>query len=137
MIIFIFIISWSYTNYNFSVLFYRLLSNSDVLIFFYRNYDKYFIKALKVRRLISDDFKTVFNSGVNVLLTPVTLTDAPLFSWFSNQDNRTRCEEQDIFTTPVNMAGGSHKHNHVVNSQYYLSMASRSWLINFLIKSVL
>jgi len=81
----------------------RILAGNFFLL--KRNYDKYFIKALKVRRLISDDFKTVFNSGVNVLLTPVTLTDAPLFSWFSNQDNRTRCEEQDIFTTPVNMAG--------------------------------
>jgi len=70
-----------------------------------RNYQKYYIKAQKVRRLISDDFRQVFNSGVNVLLTPTVLGDAPRFSWFSKADNRTRTQEQDVFTQPVNMAG--------------------------------
>jgi len=33
------------------------------------------------------------------------LGDAPRFSWFSKADNRTRTQEQDVFTQPVNMAG--------------------------------
>ena len=70
-----------------------------------RNYQKYYIKAQKVRRLISDDFWQVFNAGVDVLLTPTVLGDAPRFSWFSKADNRTRTQEQDVFTQPVNMAG--------------------------------
>jgi len=70
-----------------------------------RNYQKYYIKAQKVRRLIADDFRHVFNAGVDVLLTPTVLGDAPRFSWFSKADNRTRTQEQDVFTQPVNMAG--------------------------------
>ncbi|KAH9525219.1 Glu-AdT subunit A [Bulinus truncatus] len=81
----------------------RILAGNYFLL--KKNYTKYFIKAQKVRRLISDDFKSVFSSGVDVLLTPTTLTEAPLFSWFTKEDNRTRSEEQDIFTTTANMAG--------------------------------
>lgn len=71
----------------------------------FRNYDRYFKKALRVRRLISDDFLNVYASGIDVLLTPTTLTVAPPYSWFSKADNRTRTAEQDVFTQPVNMAG--------------------------------
>ncbi|XP_021380008.1 glutamyl-tRNA(Gln) amidotransferase subunit A, mitochondrial-like isoform X1 [Mizuhopecten yessoensis] len=70
-----------------------------------RNYEQYFLKAQRVRRLIKDDFTRVFDEGVNVLLTPTTLTDAPRYDWFTAADNRTRNEEQDIFTQPINMAG--------------------------------
>jgi len=70
-----------------------------------RNYEKYYIKAQKVRRLIANDFRQVFDAGVDVLLTPTVLGDAPRFSWFSKADNRTRTQEQDVFTQPVNMAG--------------------------------
>ena len=70
-----------------------------------KNYDDYFVKAQKVRRLISDDFRKVFSSGVDVLLTPTTLTEAPTYKWFTESDNRSRAEEQDVFTQPVNMAG--------------------------------
>ena len=58
-----------------------------------------------MRRLIADDFRQVFDAGVDVLLTPTVLGDAPRFSWFSKADNRTRTQEQDVFTQPVNMAG--------------------------------
>lgn len=73
--------------------------------YFCRNYEKYFAKALKIRRLISEDFKRVFASGVDVLLTPTTLTTAPTFSSFTQRDNRTNTEEQDVFTQSANMAG--------------------------------
>ncbi|BFZ24643.1 hypothetical protein BsWGS_27681 [Bradybaena similaris] len=81
----------------------RILAGNYFLL--KRNYEKYFVKAQQVRRLISNDFKNIFSKGIDLLLTPTTLTEAPLVSWFSKQDNRTRCEEQDIFTTPANMAG--------------------------------
>ncbi|KAJ8314550.1 hypothetical protein KUTeg_006700 [Tegillarca granosa] len=81
----------------------RILAGNYFLL--KKNYENYFIKAQRVRRLISEDFKTVFNSGVDMLLTPTTLSEAPLHSWFTEFDNRTRTEEQDVYTQPVNMAG--------------------------------
>lgn len=81
----------------------RILAGNYFLL--RQNYENYFAKALKVRRLISEDFKRVFASGVDVLLTPTTLTTAPTFSSFTQRDNRTNTEEQDVFTQSANMAG--------------------------------
>ncbi|XP_056014404.1 glutamyl-tRNA(Gln) amidotransferase subunit A, mitochondrial-like isoform X2 [Ostrea edulis] len=81
----------------------RILAGNFFLL--RRNYDDYFIKAQKVRRLIAEDFRKVFEGGVDILLTPTTLTEAPTYSWFTKEDNRTRAEEQDVFTQPINMAG--------------------------------
>ncbi len=44
-------------------------------------------------------------AGVDLLLTPTVLGDAPWYSEFSQADNRTRTQEQDVFTQPVNLAG--------------------------------
>ncbi|KPI93664.1 Glutamyl-tRNA(Gln) amidotransferase subunit A-like [Papilio xuthus] len=72
-----------------------------------RNYEKYFLKALKLRRLIADDFKNVFNGEncVDILLTPTTLCDAPLYGDFVSKHNRDQCAFQDYCTQPANMAG--------------------------------
>ncbi|XP_072933453.1 glutamyl-tRNA(Gln) amidotransferase subunit A, mitochondrial [Epargyreus clarus] len=72
-----------------------------------RNYEKYFVKALKLRRMISNDFNNVFygTDSVHCLLTPTTLSDAPLYKDFSSKHNRDQCAFQDYCTQPANMAG--------------------------------
>ena len=71
----------------------------------FRNYENHFMQALKLRRLISNDFANVWASGVDVLLTPVTLTEAPRYADFSKKDNREQCATQDYCTQPANLAG--------------------------------
>ena len=65
-------------------------------------YDAYYLKAQKVRTLIKRDFETVFDAGVDAILTPTTpnaafapgeITD-PVAMYLN-----------DIFTVTVNMAG--------------------------------
>ncbi|XP_052607519.1 glutamyl-tRNA(Gln) amidotransferase subunit A, mitochondrial isoform X2 [Peromyscus californicus insignis] len=81
----------------------RILSGNFFLL--KENYENYFIKAQKVRRLIVRDFVNVFDSGVDVLLTPTTLREAVPYLEFIKEDNRTRSAQDDIFTQAVNMAG--------------------------------
>lgn len=73
------------------------------------NYEKYFVKAMKIRRLISDDFDKVFKceekQSVDVLLTPTVLGEAPLYEEFIKLDNRDQCALHDYCTQPANMAG--------------------------------
>ncbi|XP_049534716.1 glutamyl-tRNA(Gln) amidotransferase subunit A, mitochondrial [Anopheles darlingi] len=80
----------------------RILSGNYFLL--RRNYDKYFEKALKVRRLIAEDFVRAFND-VDILLTPTTLSDAPLYKDFIRSNNRDQCAVQDFCTQSANMAG--------------------------------
>lgn len=47
----------------------------------------------------------MWNSGIDILVTPVTLFDAPLFSEFIQNDSRAQSAEQDFCTQPANMAG--------------------------------
>lgn len=75
------------------------------------NYEKYFEKALKVRRLIANDFNRVFDNEksndetVDLILTPTTLSDAPTYQEFIQHSNRDQCAVQDFCTQPANMAG--------------------------------
>ncbi|XP_053144748.1 glutamyl-tRNA(Gln) amidotransferase subunit A, mitochondrial [Hemicordylus capensis] len=81
----------------------RILSGNYFLL--KQNYENYFIKAQKVRRLIANDFTKLFSSGVNVLLTPTTLNQTVPYTEFIKEDNRTRSTQDDIFTQAANMAG--------------------------------
>lgn len=81
----------------------RILTGNYFLLA--ENYDEYFVKAMKVRRLIYEDFERVWNSGVDLLLTPTTLSDAPKYRDFISMDNQTQCSIQDVCTQSANMAG--------------------------------
>lgn len=81
----------------------RILAGNFFLL--KENYDKFYIKALKVRRLIYQDYLNVFSSGVDVLLTPTNISDADTYQQFCKEDNRTRTAQQDIYTQSVNLAG--------------------------------
>ncbi|XP_072911951.1 glutamyl-tRNA(Gln) amidotransferase subunit A, mitochondrial [Hemitrygon akajei] len=81
----------------------RILAGNYFLL--KQNYDDYFVKAQKVRRLIANDFLKVFRSGVDVLLTPTTLSDASTYLQFIKEDNRTRTAQEDVFTQSANLAG--------------------------------
>ena len=80
----------------------RILTGNYFLL--KKQYDKYFLQALKIRRLIMNDFLKCFNE-LDFLLTPVTLTDAPSYSEYIQADNRTQTAKQDHCTQPVNLAG--------------------------------
>lgn len=86
----------------------RILTGNFLLL--RKNYDHYFEKALRVRRLIAEDFLRVFEAQadcdkVDILLTPTTLSDAPHYKDFIAQSNRDQCAVQDYCTQPANMAG--------------------------------
>ncbi|XP_076545253.1 glutamyl-tRNA(Gln) amidotransferase subunit A, mitochondrial [Osmia lignaria lignaria] len=69
------------------------------------NYEPYYMKAMKIRRLISEDFDAAWNSDIDFILTPTTLTEAPKYDEFVLLDNQTQCLIQDYCTQPANMAG--------------------------------
>lgn len=65
-------------------------------------YDAYYVKALKVRRLIAQDFTTAFEA-CDLLLTPTTPSAA--FGLGSNQDDPLTMYLNDVFTVTANLAG--------------------------------
>ncbi|EGC32002.1 hypothetical protein DICPUDRAFT_39055 [Dictyostelium purpureum] len=66
-------------------------------------YDNFYTKAQKIRRLVSDDFKSVFgNQKVDVLITPV----APSPAFKQNQKlDPIHVYINDIMTIPISLAG--------------------------------
>ena len=65
-------------------------------------YDAYYNKALKVRRLIANDFHNAFES-CDVLLTPTTPTAA--FPLGAKTDDPMEMYLADLYTISVNLAG--------------------------------
>lgn len=65
-------------------------------------YDAYYIKAQKVRRLISDDFKKAL-AEVDVIMGPVTPT--PAFGIGEKLANPIEMYLSDIYTIAINLAG--------------------------------
>tara|TARA_B100001093_G_C26778755_1_gene993580 strand:- start:196 stop:1668 length:1473 start_codon:yes stop_codon:yes gene_type:complete len=65
-------------------------------------YDAYYIKAQKVRRLISEDFKKAYEK-CDVLLTPTAPSAA--FAIGENEDDPIKMYLNDVFTVPASLAG--------------------------------
>ncbi len=65
-------------------------------------YDAFYLKALKVRRLIKEDFDKAFKE-VDYILTPTSPT--PAFKIGERADDPIMMYLSDIFTIPVNLAG--------------------------------
>ena len=80
----------------------RILAGNYFLL--KKHYDEYFLQGLKIRRLILNDFLHCWND-VDFLVTPVCLSDAPSYSEYIKEDNRTQTAKQDHCTQPVNLAG--------------------------------
>ncbi len=78
----------------------RILIGTYVLSAGY--YDAYYVKALKVRRRIADDFEQAFQK-VDALLTPTAPSAA--FQLGENADDPVAMYLNDIFTVTVNLAG--------------------------------
>lgn len=86
-------------------------------------YDAYYLKAMKVRTKIKDDFKKAF-SRCDLLLTPTTPT--PAFKIGERVDDPLSMYLSDIFTISANLAGipgisvpcGFTKHNLPIGLQF-------------------
>jgi aspartyl-tRNA(Asn)/glutamyl-tRNA(Gln) amidotransferase subunit A len=79
----------------------RILVGTYVLSAGY--YEAYYKKAQRVRSLIADDFRRVFGSGVDLLLTPTTPT--PAFKAGEKTADPVAMYLADIFVCPINLAG--------------------------------
>lgn len=65
-------------------------------------YDAYYLKALKVRTLIKDEFNRALD-GCDVLACPVAPTTAPMIG--VKETDTAKVYLSDIYTVPVNIAG--------------------------------
>ena len=79
----------------------RILVGTYVLSAGY--YDAYYRKAQRVRALIAEDFRQVFSSGVDFLLTPTTPT--PAFRAGEKTGDPVAMYLADIFVCAVSLAG--------------------------------
>lgn len=66
-------------------------------------YDAYYGRAQRVRSLIAEDFRNVFDSGVDALLTPTTPT--PAFRIGERTSDPYEMYLSDVFTVTANLAG--------------------------------
>jgi aspartyl-tRNA(Asn)/glutamyl-tRNA(Gln) amidotransferase subunit A len=66
-------------------------------------YDAYYRRAQQARALIADDFRKVFDSGIDLLFTPTTPT--PAFRAGEKTDDPVQMYLADIFVCPANLAG--------------------------------
>lgn len=81
----------------------RILIGTYVLSAGY--YDAYYLRAQKIRTLIKQDFETVFNDGVDALLTPATPSAAFAIGDEEMNSDPVKMYLNDVFTVTVNMAG--------------------------------
>jgi len=65
-------------------------------------YDAYYVKAQKVRSLVAKDYADAFES-VDALLTPTA--PSPAFPIGQPEDDPTTMYLNDVFTTPISLAG--------------------------------
>jgi aspartyl-tRNA(Asn)/glutamyl-tRNA(Gln) amidotransferase subunit A len=79
----------------------RILVGTYVLSAGY--YDAYYRKAQRVRALIAEDFRKVFASGVDLLLTPTTPT--PAFRAGEKTEDPVAMYLADIFVCAISLAG--------------------------------
>jgi aspartyl-tRNA(Asn)/glutamyl-tRNA(Gln) amidotransferase subunit A len=79
----------------------RILMGTYVLSAGY--YDAYYLKALKIQKLIRQDFIRAFNDEVDVILTPTTPSSA--FYIGEKQDDPITMYMNDILTVSLNIAG--------------------------------
>ena len=79
----------------------RILVGTYVLSAGY--YDAYYRKAQQVRALIAEDFRQVFASGVDLLLTPTTPT--PAFKAGEKTEDPVAMYLADIFVCAMSLAG--------------------------------
>ena len=68
-------------------------------------YDAYYVQAQKVRTLIKRDFETVFDDGVDAILTPATPSAAFGVGDEDMKADPVKMYLNDVFTVTVNMAG--------------------------------
>jgi aspartyl-tRNA(Asn)/glutamyl-tRNA(Gln) amidotransferase subunit A len=79
----------------------RILVGTYVLSAGY--YDAYYRKAQQVRALIAEDFRQVFASGVDLLLTPTTPT--PAFRAGEKTEDPVAMYLADVFVCAISLAG--------------------------------
>ena len=78
----------------------RIMNGTYVLSAGY--YDAYYVKAMKLRTLILQEFQQAFE-GVDVMLTPTA--PSPAFAIGEKMDDPVQMYLNDVFTVPASLAG--------------------------------